>query len=125
MNADVNCDCGDAQETSRAADHVSPEVSVHESQDGYVLEAEMPGVNKDGLEITVEGNQLTLVGRRGATESKVELLHRESRRGDYRRVLELGPDIDPGKIEAKLDQGVLTLRLPKSDRAKLRKIAVS
>ncbi len=127
MNADVNCEnCGEAQEPSRAVkNHVSPEVSILESQDGYVLQVEMPGVNKNGLEITVQGNELTLVGRRDAEELEAELLRRESTHEDYRRVFELDPVIDAGKIEAKMDQGVLTLRLPKSERDRPRKITVN
>jgi len=99
-------------------------VNIFETKDGYVLEAEMPGVNKQGLEITLENNELTLVGHRDNESFPGEPLFRERRLADYRRVFELDPAIDTGKISAKMDQGVLTLTLPKSEKVKPRKIRV-
>jgi HSP20 family protein len=114
------------KEQPRAAqNYVSPEVNIFETADGYVVEAEMPGVTKEGLDIAVEANTLTLIGRRNPTELKADLLYRESSTADYRRVFELDPAIDTAKIEAKLKQGVLILRLPKSERVKPRKVQVS
>lgn len=84
----------------------------------------MPGVNKDGLEISVEGNELTLIGRRSLDLPEGELYYCETPMADYRRVFELGPDVDTSKISAKLEQGVLTLHLPKSEKAKPKKIEV-
>jgi HSP20 family protein len=105
--------------------YLAPEVNIFETKDEYVLEAEMPGVSKDGLEITLEGNVLTLVGRRSDETPTGEPLYRESRPADYRRVFELDPAIDAERINARVDQGVLTLTLPKAERVKPRKIAVS
>jgi HSP20 family protein len=84
----------------------------------------MPGVNKSGLEITLEGNELTLIGRRTTESVNGQVLFRESRDVDYRRVFELDPAIDTSKVAAKMDQGVLTLTLPKSEQVKPRKITV-
>ena len=109
---------------SRREDYIAPEVNIFETKDGYVLEAEMPGVNKQGLEITLENNELTLVGHRDNESFPGEPLFRERRLADYRRVFELDPAIDTGKISAKMDQGVLTLTLPKSEKVKPRKIRV-
>ena len=105
-------------------DYVVPEVNIFENKDGYVLEAEMPGVRKEGLEITLEGNELTLVGRRHTDASPGEALFRESQARDYRRVFELDPAIDTAKVSAKIEQGILTLTLPKSEKVKPRKIKV-
>src|ERR1035438_2332764 len=91
-------------------------------EDGYVLEAEMPGVTKEGLEITLEGNEITIVGRRMDETAPGEPLFRERALADYRRVFELDPAIDTGKIAAKMDQGLLTLTLPKSEKVKPRRI---
>jgi HSP20 family protein len=110
--------------TSRPLNYVSPEVNIFEAKDGYVLEAEMPGVSKDGLEITLEGNEITIIGRRQPEILKAEVLYRESRPADYRRVFELDPAIDSAKISAKIDQGVLTLQLPKTEKVKPKKISV-
>jgi len=103
---------------------VVPEVNIFETKDGYVLEAEMPGVNKSGLEITLEGNEITIVGRRHTETLPGNALFRESQSYDYRRVFELDPAIDTTKVSAKMDQGVLTLTLPKSEKVKPRKIKV-
>jgi HSP20 family protein len=127
MNTAVNHETGsDTQEQTRAPhNYVTPEVNIRETRDDYVLQAELPGVNKDGLEITLEGNELTLVGRRQRGELKAPALYRESSAADYRRVFELDPAIDAARIDAKIEQGVLTLRLPKSERVKPRKITVN
>ena len=110
--------------TTRPLNYVTPEVNIFETKDGYVLEAEMPGVNKDGLEITLEGNEITIIGRRQPELLKADVLYRESRPADYRRVFELDPAIDSAKISAKIDQGVLTLLLPKAEKVKPKKISV-
>ena len=104
---------------------VVPEVNIFATKDGYVLEAEMPGVNKEGLEVTLEGNELTIRGRRDVEVPKGEILYRESRGLDYRRVFELDPAIDGSKISARMEQGVLELLLPKAEKLKPRKIAIS
>ena|SRR2546421_8819373 len=105
-------------------EYVSPEVNIFETGNGYILEAEMPGVNKQGLEVTLEGNELTLVGRRHTEAVPGYPLFRESQPRDYRRVFELDPAIDTAKVSARIEQGVLTLTLPKSERVKPRKIKV-
>jgi len=105
--------------------YVAPEVNLYETKEGYVLQAEMPGVNRQGLEITLEGNEITLVGRRNTEVEKGEVLFRERGTADFRRVFELDPAIDTAKISASMEQGVLTLTLPKSERVKPRKITVN
>jgi HSP20 family protein len=104
---------------------VAPEVNIYETKDGYVLEAEMPGVGRDGLEITLDNNEITLTGRRAPETVTGQPLFRERRLADYRRVFELDPAIDTTKIEARIEQGVLMVMLPKSERVKPRKIVVN
>jgi len=105
-------------------EYVAPNVNIFETPEGYVLQAEMPGVSKDGLEITVEGTEITIVGRRNPETATGETLFRERHAADYRRVFELDPAIDTAKVSAKIKQGVLTVTLPKSERVKPRKITV-
>ncbi|HEX4342829.1 MAG TPA: Hsp20/alpha crystallin family protein [Verrucomicrobiae bacterium] len=105
-------------------DYVTPEVNIFETKEGYVLEAEMPGVGKDGLEVTLEDHELTIVGRRNVQPPQGEPLFCECRTADFRRVFELDPAIDTSKINARISQGLLTLTLPKSEAVKPRKIAV-
>jgi HSP20 family protein len=105
--------------------YLSPQVNIFETKEGYVLEAEMPGVSKDGLEVTLEGNELTIVGHRQVDVEGAELVYRESRPRDFKRVFELDPAIDAGRVTAKIEQGVLRMDLPKADRVKPRKITVT
>ncbi len=111
-------------DNQRPMEYVSPGVDIFETKDGYVLHAEMPGVNKEGLEITLEGNEITITGNRSEESFPGEPLFRESRHAAYRRVFELDPAIDTGKISAKMEQGILMLTLPKSEKVKPRKITV-
>jgi HSP20 family protein len=124
MNTTVQRETNAVKDQSRES-FVAPEVNIFETKDGYVLEAEMPGVNKSGLEITLEGTEITITGRRHSETVTGELLFRERSLADYRRVFELDPAIDTAKISARMDQGVLTLTLPKSEKVKPRKIVVS
>jgi HSP20 family protein len=104
---------------------VTPEVNIFETRDGYILEAAMPGVSKDGLEITLEGNEITIVGHRNQQQFTGKALFRECQTADFCRVFELDPAIDTAKISAKVEQGLLTLTLPKSERVNPREITVS
>jgi HSP20 family protein len=114
-----------ANKQTRRDEYVAPVVNIYETKDGYVLEAEMPGVSKEGLQVTLEGAEITITGRRNAQTVTGEALYRERQAADYRRVFGLDPAIDPSKISAKMEQGVLTLTLPKSERAKPHKIVIS
>jgi HSP20 family protein len=124
MNTTVQTDQRPATNARQEQPYVSPEVNIFESKDGYVVEAEMPGVSKEGLEVMLEGNEITLVGHRQNEGVVGEPLFRERSLADYRRVFELDPAIDTARITAKMDQGVLTLTLPKSERVKPRKVTV-
>lgn len=104
--------------------YLVPTVDIVENNEAYLLQADMPGVNKDGLDILLENNELTIVGRRAETQSEALYVYRESKPAQFRRVFELDPAIDIDKIDAKIDQGVLKLTLPKSERVKPRKITV-
>lgn len=110
------------QRSSRGWLH--PQVNILENKDGYTLEAEMPGVSKEGLEVLLEGNELTIIGRRSAHMGELQPVYRESYDSDYRRTFELDPAIDTKKITARIENGVLTLELPKAEEIKPRKISV-
>jgi HSP20 family protein len=113
---------GDRQATEQ---FIAPAATVLENTDGYTLEVEMPGVSKENLEMWVENNELTILGRRSMPSVEGTLIHRESRSENFRRSFELDPSIDAGKIGAKIEQGVVTLTLPKAEQVKPRKIAVA
>jgi len=104
---------------------IAPVATVLENADGYTLEVEMPGVSKENLEMWVENNELTILGRRSLPSIEATLIHRESRRENFRRSFEIDPSIDAARISAKIYQGVVTLILPKAEQVKPRKIAVA
>src|SRR5205823_5261067 len=111
-------------ERQAAEQFIAPPATVLENADGYTLEVEMPGVSKENLEMWVENNNLTILGRRSMRSVDGTLIHQESRLENFRRSFELDPSIDAGKINAKIEQGVVTLTLPKAEQVKPRKITV-
>ena len=126
MNTLVRENRSSSSNGERAAEQfIAPAATVLENADGYTLEVEMPGVSKENLEMWIENNELTIVGRRSMPSVEGTLLHRESRSENFRRAFELDPSIDAEKISAKIDQGVVTLILPKAEQVKPRKIAVA
>ena len=111
----------------RSTDHaayVAPYVDIESTDTGYVLYAEMPGVSRDGIEISVEDGNLVLVGQRQPLSVSGEPLHRETRQLSYRRVYELDPSIDANKISARIEQGILSVNLPKAENLKPRRITL-
>ena len=113
-----------SNEDDRQAVYVAPSADVGSTDVGYVIRAEMPGVEKDGLEISVDRGELLILGRRKPIEVIGELMYREIHPHDFRRVYELAPSIDSTNITANIDQGILTVTLPKAETVKPRKIAV-
>jgi len=105
---------------------IKPVFSVREDEHGYDVIVQLPGVGKDGLEITTQGDQLTIVGRRAWNPpANWTMLYRETPRADFELVLTHQGDIDPDKSTAELKEGVLHLTLPKIEAAKPRKITIS
>lgn len=105
-------------------DYVTPAVNLHNDADGFTIEAEMPGVRKDGVEITYDDGKLTLTGHRAAPAPAGKAVYAESAGQAYRRVFDLDLSVDAEKITAKIDQGLLTVRLPKAEASKPRKITL-
>jgi HSP20 family protein len=101
-----------------------PATDIYEAADELTLKAELPGVKPDGLEVTVEENVLVIRGRPQATEAPGEVLLQEFTSGEFYRAFQLPADYDMSKIEATLKEGVLTLKLAKSERMKPRRIEV-
>ena len=102
-----------------------PRVDIYAADDKYYLLADMPGVNQEGVDITLEKNQLTIRGRvEDQAAEGYELLYAEYRIGDYRRTFTLSDAVDRDQIEAVLKNGVLQVILTKSEIAKARKIEV-
>ena len=104
--------------------YITPPANISATQNEYLLEVDMPGVDNQGLEVSVEASELVIIGRRKTESFGGEPLYCETPLADYRRVFELGPDIDTSKISAEMQQGVLKLHLPKSEKTKPKRIQV-
>jgi len=105
--------------------YVTPRTSVTQSGDTYTLQLELPGVSKDGVELTVDDGNLTLVGHQLRPQREASVVYHERQHSSYRRVFELDPSIDQESISASLEQGVLTVTLHKAEAAKARNIQVN
>jgi len=114
------------EERTRPSATFQPLVDIHETPEELVVVADMPGVGPDGVEIEVEGNHLTIEGHvRPQDYEGLKPVHVEYVIGDYYRRFTLGDAIDREAIKAEMRDGVLTLHLPKSTQARVRRIPVS
>jgi HSP20 family protein len=111
--------------TANERGYLVPHINIIETKDSFLLEAEMPGISKEGLEVLLEGNELTIVGRRLTGVPGAGPVYRESSPRDFRREFVLDPSIDTSKLSATINQGVLTLTLPKTEKVKPRRIQVT
>lgn len=115
----------DREATQAQATPLVPAVDIWEDAQGITLEADMPGVAKDNLSIGIDGDTLTLEGTVALGEpAKMHDVYAEVRVAQYRRSFTLSRDLDRDRIEAHLANGVLTLRIPKTEAAKPRRIEV-
>lgn len=106
---------------------VYPAVNLHESDEGYVLTAELPGVSPENISVSLEGSTVTLSGERKIeypVGEGVALHRRERQSGSFRRAFELPSEIDLEAAKATHKNGVLTLVLPKSPAARPRQITI-
>jgi len=102
-----------------------PLVDVTEDDAGITLTADMPGATRESLSIRVDGDTLTLEAPLELDAPKeLEAVYAEVRAGQYRRSFTLSRELDSQHIEAALKDGVLTLRLPKLEKARPRRIEV-
>jgi len=106
-----------------------PACSIFEEEDVVVARLEMPGVPKDGLEIKIEGNELAISGARRPEEldgrPNAKYLLRERRYDSYRKLFTLDDSIAKDRIDAVLENGVLTLKMHIKEASKPRKIEVN
>lgn len=103
----------------------TPALDIHETPDGLILEADLPGVPPDQLEVRVEDNVLYIHGKiRWPNLENGRALYEELRPGDFYRSFILSDEVDAEKITADFEQGVLRLQLPRASKARPRKIEV-
>lgn len=111
---------------TQAVTPLVPPVDIYEDETGLTLFADMPGVAREQLGVRVTGDNLVIEGMASVpVMANMELVYGEVQTPQYRRSFTLGRELDPGKIEARLSNGVLTLRIPKTEEAKPRRIDVA
>lgn len=103
---------------------IVPPVDIYETDNNVILVADVPGVTKEKLQLDIDKDDLTISGISEGQDIDGERLIDECVYGEYRRTFTLADTIDREKITAKLDNGVLTLTLPKHEKVKPRKIAI-
>ncbi len=122
MNSNVSNKQGEANRQEAA---VLPPVDVIEDATGITLFADLPGVPKDKLSLRVEADTLAIEGDVGLpTPEGLQASHAEVQVPRYRRVFTLSKELDPEKIAAEMNNGVLKLRIPKAEHAQPRKIQI-
>ena len=110
----------------RISAEVFPLINLTEDKNKYYIRAELPGVKGDEVDIQVTANNLSISGERkiGAEEEGARYHRREREAGTFSRMIGLPGDIDPDKVDAKLENGILTVEVSKAEAAKPKQITV-
>lgn len=105
----------------------TPALDVAEREDAVVVQAELPGIQADDIELSVHGDTLVISGEKktATDEQKDSFSHVERRYGKFMRTVLLPGEVDGDRIEARHHDGVLTVTLPKSEKAKPKRIPVA
>jgi HSP20 family protein len=91
-----------------------PAADVYETAEGFLIELELPGIDKDDIEIQVQGDELTVRGQRQMRGTRPECFHRMERRyGPFSRTFNLREDVDGDRVTAEFKEGLLQLEVPK------------
>lgn len=117
---------GEVREEMKQLKSFHPHVDVAEEKEAFVVKADLPGIKKEDLEVKVEGRFLTLKGERKEEKETKEKNYFSSERtyGSFVRVLEMPSDVKAEEIKAGYKDGVLEVRLPKTESAKTKQITV-
>lgn len=113
------------QETREQERAILPAVDIFEDSGGITLKADMPGVSSERLDVQVDGESLSIEGKvEIPVPEQMNALYADIRSTRYQRSFSLSSELDPDNIDASLKDGVLTLRIPKREEHKPRKIEV-
>jgi len=104
-----------------------PVMDLVEKENETVVVAELPGVKKEDIKVTFENNVLTISGSRKPNEigEKASFILNELRSGDFSRSVKFGQDVDTSKMSAEMNDGILTITLPKAESVKARVININ
>jgi len=111
-------------EVTGSRPHFTPLADIYETEAALVITVEMPGVKKEHVDISIEGERLEILGHAGELSEPGQSLVREFELGDFHRAFSLPGDVDTDRIAAKMADGVLVLSIGKREAAKVRKIEV-
>jgi HSP20 family protein len=103
----------------------SPLVDIEEEDDAYVVEAELPGVKREDVDIELVGNELSITGELKERQRKGVVRRQTRRVGRFAYRVTLPEHVDPNKVEAKLEGGVLMVRVPKAEKAQRRRVEIA
>jgi len=105
----------------------NPSVDVAETSDEIEVKAEIPGVNKDDIDVTVENNRLIISGEKRQEEEEEGKNYYRSERiyGSFRRIFTLPTQADADRVKASFENGVLTVKIPKTEVAKGKKVDIT
>ncbi|CCK79844.1 MULTISPECIES: Hsp20/alpha crystallin family protein [Desulfobacula] len=107
-------------------EETSPRTNLYENGDNFEIRAEVPGLEKEDLNVKIQGNYLEISGTRGSDAPEGYKTHKTERGvGSFSRSFTLPSDVDSTKVEATLKNGVLYLILPKHEASKPKKISIS
>ena len=110
----------------RELESVTPRINLYEHGNNFEIRAEVPGLEKDNLNVKIQGNYLEISGERGSDAPEGYKTHKTERGvGSFSRSFTLPADVDSTKVEATLKDGVLYLTLPKHEAAKPKKISIN
>ena len=102
-----------------------PPVDIEETDDAYVFEVDLPGVKRDDIDVEISDNELSITGEIKERERVGVLRHRTRRTGSFQYRTSLPGGVDPDRAEASFADGVLTIRVPRAEEHKPRKIKIN
>ena len=115
-----------AEESTRPMRAFEPRADIFETEENLTVVLEMPGVSKDNVDVSVDNGVLSIEGRIDFQKyDGLRPVYSEYNVGPYRRSFRLSNQVDPSKIAAEMQDGIITLTLPKAEKAKPRRIEVS
>ncbi|MBU1044029.1 MAG: Hsp20/alpha crystallin family protein [Candidatus Omnitrophica bacterium] len=114
-------------ETTLLGSQWSPSIDIHESKDNLLVKADLPGLTKDEIEISVQDNNLIIKGEKKKENEVQEENYYKTERfyGSFYRTIQLPSEVDENKVNAQYKDGVLSLTLPKKENAKPKQIRVN
>ena len=103
---------------------VSPAIDLVETADGFVVQADLPGIKLEDIDISIASNVLTIKGEKKPQKESGRVYRKETWEGSFQRTISLPTTVDPDRIEASFRDGILEVAIPKKEEARPKRIAV-